>query len=361
MNYYNEFDPFCVEWLCNLKAAGHIPEGVVDGRSITEVQPADLVEYRQWHFFAGISGWSEALRLAGWEPDKEVFTFSCPCQPYSLAGKGKGDADARNLWPEARRIVRELRPAVCFGEQTQSPGGLRWFSGVRSDLEELGYSVGASDLCAAGVAAPHKRQRIYFGAIRLADAKHDSGCAKHVRESRERKSSETDSAECSGSCGLADSENSYGRCRECGTKTGAWSHKQRRVRPRVSGVTDRMGDSVSARLEGHSGNADEGSQSGRVRAPEAGSIAEAGPWVNSTIIDCLDGKKRRLSATDVPLAARLPRSLGFLQPEIRRMATGARRNRKGRLKGYGNSIVPHLGALFIRAFMDSVENISRIV
>lgn len=84
--YYNEIDPFAAAWLRRLIARGLIAPGDVDTRSITDVRADDLVSYVQCHFFAGIGGWSLALRLAGWPDDRPVWTGSCPCQPFSGAG-----------------------------------------------------------------------------------------------------------------------------------------------------------------------------------------------------------------------------------------------------------------------------------
>jgi DNA (cytosine-5)-methyltransferase 1 len=81
--YYNELDPYPAAWLVRLADAGHITAGRVDARSIAEVQPADLDGSAQAHFFAGIGAWSYALRLAGWDDARPVWTGSCPCQPFS--------------------------------------------------------------------------------------------------------------------------------------------------------------------------------------------------------------------------------------------------------------------------------------
>ncbi len=155
--YYNEFEAYPAQWLRNLIEAGHIAPGYVDERDINNVQPADLSGYRQCHFFAGIGGWSYALRLAGWPLDREVWTGSCPCQPFSTAGKHGGTDDPRHLWPAWIKLIEQCRPPVIFGEQVASQDGLIWLDIVYDDLESAGYSVAAFDLCAAGVEAPHLR------------------------------------------------------------------------------------------------------------------------------------------------------------------------------------------------------------
>jgi DNA (cytosine-5)-methyltransferase 1 len=172
--FYNEIDPETSGWLRGLSASGNISAGPVDERDIRDVAADDVRSFRRCHFFAGIGGWDLALRLAGWPDDRPVWTGSCPCQPYSSAGKGKGDEDDRNLWPEFRRLIAECLPPTVFGEQVASKDGRRWLSGVRADLEALGYAVGAADLCAPGVGSPHIRQRLFWVADSLGHRMGDS-------------------------------------------------------------------------------------------------------------------------------------------------------------------------------------------
>jgi DNA (cytosine-5)-methyltransferase 1 len=160
--YYNDNDPHNAAWLRELIRMGVIAPGDVDDRSITDVRPEDLAGYAQCHFFAGIGAWSYALRLAGWPDDRPVWTGSCPCQPLSSAGQRLGHADDRHLWPALYALITARRPPAFFGEQVASADGREWLAAVRADLGHLGYAVGAADLPAAGVGAPHIRQRLWF-------------------------------------------------------------------------------------------------------------------------------------------------------------------------------------------------------
>ncbi|MBK6423831.1 MAG: DNA cytosine methyltransferase [Gemmatimonadetes bacterium] len=147
-----------------LIADGLIAPGDVDDRSITDVSPADLVGYTQCHFFAGIGGWSLALRLAGWPDDRPVWTGSCPCQPYSLAGARKGSNDPRDLWPAFMQRIRQRRPVAVFGEQVEGAIRWGWLDRLCDDMEAEGYSVGATVFPASAVGALHRRDRCYWAA-----------------------------------------------------------------------------------------------------------------------------------------------------------------------------------------------------
>ena len=168
--YYNEIDPDAALILRALIDDGVIAPGDVDTRSISEVQPDDLRPYRQCHFFAGGGLWSVAARLAGWADDREIWTGSCPCQPFSQAGKGGGIDDPRHLWPDFFRLICARRPAVVVGEQVAGTAGYGWFDGVRADLAGEGFASRCVDIPACAVDAPHIRQRLYWSAVANAES-----------------------------------------------------------------------------------------------------------------------------------------------------------------------------------------------
>ena len=305
VNYYNEFDPKAAAWLRELMADGLIPQGEIDERSITDVRPADLRGFTQCHWFAGVGGWPLALRLSGWPEDRPIWTGSCPCQPFSCAGKGLREDDHRHLWPDFRNLIGQCRPPVVFGEQVASKDGRGWLSGVRANLEKLAYAVGASDLCAAGVSAPHIRQRLYW-----------------VADSPERGQ------------------------RADGGAPGATGHPEQREQGRGMGVANGTG------LQPRSGAASPSRHRDTALATSF--------WHDSVWHPCLDGKARRIPAESQPVFQRLVdgfsagvdpvriASLGFpLAPKIE--------GRAGILKGYGNAIVPELAAEFIRAYAQATD------
>lgn len=158
MNYFNEINPVA----CAVLREVH-PKGVVDARDIRDIGSSDLRGYERLHFFAGAGLWELACRLADWTGP--IWTASCPCQPFSVAGKGGGVSDSRHLWPDLFRLVDRRRPRIVVGEQVSSKLGKGWFHGVRSDLAGIGYACSAVDIPACAVNAPHRRNRLYWVAV----------------------------------------------------------------------------------------------------------------------------------------------------------------------------------------------------
>ena len=355
--YYNEHDPKAAAWLRELIKQGHLPAGEVDERSIEDVCPIELSKFTQCHFFAGIGVWGYSLRKAGWPDDRPVWTGSCPCQPFSAAGKGTGFADERHLWPAWHHLISQCRPPVIFGEQVASKDGLGWLDLVQSDMEATDYAFGAFDLCAAGVGAPHIRQRLYF----VADAM-PAGRA----EGRTRAGGGS-AAGVSGSVKLADAT-IIGRV---GWRSGEAGDQSSTVeRPDglrdVGGRADADGGNAGAERQqhggqqrqqpqdggtgelGHSNGAGQPSRDGfAIRdEPRSEQLAHSGVhsrpsptngfWETADWLYCTDGKWRPVEPGTFPLAYGSPA-------------------RVGRLRGYGNAIVAPLAQAFIEEAMRCID------
>lgn len=160
MTLYTDFDEANCQWLRNLVSAGRLPPGEIVCADIRDRPP--FGGYRQVHAFAGIGGWPLATTLARWPADLPLWTASLPCQPFSTAGRQKGVADERHVWPAFLEAVAEHSPPVLAGEQVASRLGLRWFDGVRDDLEAAGYAVGAACLPAGALGTPMRRNRLWW-------------------------------------------------------------------------------------------------------------------------------------------------------------------------------------------------------
>jgi site-specific DNA-cytosine methylase len=301
--YYNEFDPNAAAWLRELIRQGHLPDGDVDERDIRDVRPDELRAYTQCHFFTGIGGWSLALRLAGWPVERPVWTGSCPCQPFSAAGARGGVSDERHLWPHWHHLIRECRPPEVFGEQVASKDGLGWLDLVSADMEGEGYAVGAADLCAAGIGAPHIRQRLWFYA-RDERVDHTAG-ARHV-----------------------------------GPFSGAEGHPRDEARLRVSGAGSGLGGLADAALEqrdrtrlGRAGRGLEHSDGSATGGLEYAAMA-GWPTPNATVIEAkskppiMDGT-RKPTDPQVGLADVAVHMAGWPTPE----AEEARRGYQNRSNG----------------------------
>jgi len=304
--YYNESDHYAAQWVRNLIVAGHIAPGEVDERSILDVKPSELAGFTQCHFFAGIGVWSYALRRAGWQDNRFVWTGSCPCQPFSKAGAGRGFDDDRHLWPFWFHLIKQCRPRVVFGEQVEAAIRHGWLDLVQADMEGIGYAFAAANIPAAGVGAPHIRQRLWF----VADALDGAGKRSQPRPVEQVVPK-----------GAGE------------VYAGKLAHHDGEHDTQPYGCASQLGDANHARLEGLAGHGDAGAgrpqPTGSVTAPGAVN----GFWADADWIPCHDGKWRPVEPGAFPLANGAPA-------------------RVGRLRAYGNAINAENAREFIAAYME---------
>lgn len=374
--YYNEIDPYAAQWLRNLIEAGHIAPGVVDERSIEDVRPDELLGYTQCHFFAGVGVWSYALRLAGWPDDRKIWTASCPCQPFSSAGKGDGFNDERHLWPHLQWLIQQCKPAGIIGEQVASKDALPWIDLVHADLEAMGYAFGCVPFPSAGVGAPHLRDRAYWVAYLPGNRWEQSGPFNAWRDEkncfgekselrndgeivvmefteserrgearRGRKRSSKWAGECNESLRLGNSSSESSQRNAgaiCSTETESNSKRLKdgseRNRHPDAGDALRVADATGERRNWSEGTA---RFAGRIKLETDGAadVELPGPtngfWQAADWLHCRDGKWRPVRPGSFPLVNGTP-------------------SRVGRLRAYGNAINAEQAQIFIESVMEII-------
>jgi DNA (cytosine-5)-methyltransferase 1 len=327
---YSEKDRHCAAWLRNLEGAGFIAAGHVDDRDVRDLCAADLAGYGQVHLFAGIGLWSRALRLAGWSDDPPLWTVSCPCQPFSAAGRGGGIFDDRHIWPAAHWLIGQCRPVTILGEQVASPDGLAWFDIVSADLEALGYTCGTVDFPSAGVGAPNIRQRLFWVAVadsqRWGEARGDHAATGDDLSGR----------------GIAVGRLGYATRGRSSTRPSIQDARHCQNQPDGSGASCWLGDPSQQRLP----DTEPQDLCGAWRRTEGGAAPEPSgpchPWRELEWLTCLDRNRegrRRVRPTQpgiFPLAPRYPGDVA-------------------KLRAYGSAINPVAAAHVIRAFMACID------
>ncbi|WP_420106535.1 DNA cytosine methyltransferase [Herbaspirillum huttiense] len=335
--YYNEIDLFSAAWLRELIKARLIADGIVDTRSIEDVRPDDLRGFDQCHFFAGIGGWSLALRRAGWPDDRPVWTGSCPCQPFSSAGQGAGFNDERHLWPSFQWLIQERRPAVVAGEQVASKDADPWLDLVQDDLEAMDYAFGAVAFPSAGVGAPHIRDRTYW--VAHADSRNSRQGAGIFGGERFAESGQAGRVDDSHHQGLEGQRRGHQADGRRFAAAGSASAPGESVR-----LADNPSLGWGEQCSIAAGRHERGSAQELEQRSWGGSILDlggpAGPtngyWRDADWLFCRDGKWRPVEPGTVPLAHGVPA-------------------RVGRLRGYGNAINAEQAALFVEVMVECIS------
>lgn len=338
---YNEVDPAVCNVLRELIANNLIAPGDVDERSIKDVRADDYRGYTQVHCFAGAGMHSGALRAAGWPDERPVGSGSCPCQGFSLAGKGLGFADPRHLFPDWLRLIDEARQQgqpwteTLFIEQVASAG--EWLDLVQLSLEDRGYAFDATDLPAAGFAqGAHIRQRFYGVADRHNAERWADVAGRHF-----------------GDWPQAERIEGYGQPGAdiaVGGVANSAIQRQRQEHADVGRIIERdqaqgfATGSDSSCATGRLGNDDDARSSlGSLCPDERGAVRVEGPAVGATgsllgcdWLFCHDGKIRPVESGAFPLAPTSP-------------------GRVGALRIFGNGLDFETAVNFISAYMEAEQ------
>lgn len=367
--YYNEIDKNACAWLAENMRRGLIPFGDIDDRSIELVQPGDVAGYVACHYFAGIGGWAYAARIARWPDERPIWTGSCPCQPFSRAGKRRGTADRRHLWPHLFRLISACRPPAIMGEQVAQAAGWNWFNGVSTDLAREAYQCRGVGLCSCAVDSPDERERIYWCAV--ADGSDSNAGRRKLQRPGESSSAhgKWPPGEFTGYHGsfgpmVDDASQRRGEggpipvfLRRRGTSSSPNAPDLTLGNSNGQGLSKREGIAIDARPEREAaertddpaerqqpmGNDDhhgkleqEGSVAGSWGRPGDPDVRNGSWYADHEWIECHDGKKRRAQPGTSMLAARLPGRIPLW-------------------RGFGGSVNAQVAAEVIRAFMESQD------
>ena len=360
--YYNEFDPNAAAWLRELIKNGLIADGEVDERSITDVQADELRGFTQHHFFAGIGGWSYALRIAGVPDSYPVWTASLPCQPFSAAGLGKGKGDERHLLPHFLELVRQCQPDRIFGEQVEGAIRHGWLDDLQTTMEAEDYTVGHCVLGAHSVNAPHQRQRLYWVANSMCGRQQgqgELGQSLHPAQDKNREVNRTvnvsNISDGDKSGRMGDTEHNGHLASEIKGSNGA---PVLSIEERTDSTSESKGTGSSRIISSVIGMGDaesnkEHTEPERGLHPESGNERDSSLFADIEWLYCRDNKYRPIKSGLKPLVDGIPRGMvrsGDNGEPIN--ANETQEARSMRLKGYGNAIVPQVAATFIKAFME---------
>lgn len=280
-----------------------------------------------------------------------------PCQPWSIAGKRKGQNDERDLWPEMFRVIEQVRPAWIIGENVTGLIGLA-LDAVLADLESVGYSARPFVIPAAAVGAPHRRSRLWIIATNT-----DSNARRRVKSQRRADRRNTDA---SGN----GAERNVGAMADTDSDA-IWNNEQREARRRNNiqdGGQAESGDDGQARIvsnanggrceverqqkptgvESTSGN----HADGLCEIRELDDASEDGP----------DSSGARLQISERTTVSRARRRQArrttaqcnwwSTEPGVGRVAYGIP-NRVDRLRALGNALVPQIAEIIGRAILQS--------
>ena len=275
-HYFSEFDKYCVE-LYQKRFPEAIPLG--DIAKIKDMPKGDYL----------ISG-------------------GFPCQPFSVAGKQKGEKDERNLWPEMLRVIRLCKPSWVVCENV--PGSIRYIKKVvKSNLENEGYEVWPFSIRASTLGAPHIRNRIWIVA--------------HINTLREPQQKRT-IEKIRGRINNSDKDLADGNCKRD-------REKKNEIQP--GGYTPKRSGKIMADYVGERFKKSQGGS--QAEGVERNRSINGADWKNVEYVYCHDGYFRPV------------------KPGVHLLDDGVPGG-VGRLTGYGNAVVPQIAELLLRQIKDLI-------
>jgi len=269
-----------------------------------------------------------------------LLTAGVPCQPASRAGKQGGAKDDRWLWPDAIRVLGEVRPAWALFENPPGIGDVG-LAGILSQVEAQGYAVRVFSIPACAVGSPHRRERYWIVCRRGDDATRNGLRETQSRTNRQRAWESTEQGGVAHTGHNADGTEQGNKLQEC----DRWHGKP---------TQSIMGN---AELHGHNGikqGVGEKEAKGGMLQPER-SVARQGVWDNFTWLPCADGKVRRAPDDSVSMAHGLPVELLEGLGTEGRQTPEACEPHRSLLGALGNSIVWQVAAKVIEAIVRSED------
>ena len=251
----------------------------------------------------------------------DIITGGYPCQPFSVAGRKKGEEDPRHVWPEMFRLIQELRPTWVIGENVGGHIKLGLDS-VLENLESEGYSARTFSISASSIGANHKRERVWI----VANSRRSSGREQSPRDKE--------------SFGLWSFETP-----ERSTNTN-----------QTTGSSERAETMANTESQG-------GRESGHVdKEKRSSESSSTQPQSSSSDVANSDSKRgclwetNRQNAEDVRQSPRGEETFGWwdIEPRVGRVAHGIPK-RVDRLKTLGNSVVPHIPYYIGQAIVGSYQ------
>ena len=305
----------------------------------------------------------------------DIITGGYPCQPFSVAGRKKGEKDPRHLWPEMFRLVQELRPSWVIGENVSGHIKLG-LDTVLKNLESEGYAARTFSISASSIGANHQRERVWIIANSerngLTTSEKRGGFEKTISEQQKRENNAFNSEGASSiplsSKNVEDTRQHGGGLEPSGNKEGIGRGPSEKTKwstnaDQTSGSSQRgeiMADTknIGSILSSHEGER----QGNSTRRSEGQPEGDGQTMANTSSERTSRGETGWEDAENVGQSSRRPWDGWWdIEPNVGRVANGVPK-RVDRLKSLGNSLVPsipyYIGLSILQTYEDELANTS---